>query len=105
HLDAPRRPLAVRRRACDTELSMSTHLARLKQLNARFIHNFVTNDVASHAAITHENFLHMTVRGGRQNRADYLKAWASGFDPEVIVYWDYRDERSEERRVGKECRS
>lgn len=75
--------------------TMSTHdqdLKDLRALNARFIHNFVTNDVPSHDAITHPRFVCIDSRGGRQGRAAYLKAWASGFDPEVIIYWDVRDE-------------
>jgi ketosteroid isomerase-like protein len=64
----------------------------LKALNARFIHNFVTNDVKSHDALLHPDFISMTSRGARVSRADYLKRWATGFDPEVYVYWDYRDE-------------
>ena len=28
----------------------------------------------------------------RVDRATYLEGWATGFDPEVIVYWDVRDE-------------
>jgi hypothetical protein len=67
--------------------------ATLRALNARFIHNFVTNDVASHRAITHEDFVCITSKGGREGRAAYLARWATGFNPEVIVYWDYRDER------------
>ncbi|MBI3707044.1 MAG: nuclear transport factor 2 family protein [Proteobacteria bacterium] len=69
----------------------ATH--QLRALNARFIHNFITNDVKSHAAITHERFVCMTSRGARETRRDYLARWATGFDPEVIVYWDTRDEQ------------
>lgn len=67
-------------------------LADLRALNARFIHNFVTNDVPRHDAITHPRFLCIGSRGQRQNRADYLRAWATGFHPDVIIYWDLRDE-------------
>lgn len=67
--------------------------AALQALNARFIHNFVTNDVASHDAILHERFTSILPNGARVQRQDYLAAWATGFDPDVIVYWDYRDER------------
>jgi ketosteroid isomerase-like protein len=67
-------------------------MRQLRALNARFIHNFVTNDVKSHAAITHERFVCLTSKGAREGRKDYLTHWATGFDPEVIVYWDYRDE-------------
>ncbi len=64
----------------------------LRALNARFIHNFVTNDVASHDAILHPDFVTIQSNGTRQTRKDYLVRWASGFDPGVIIYWDTRDE-------------
>jgi ketosteroid isomerase-like protein len=64
----------------------------LRALNARFIHNFVTNDVASHDAILHPEFISIWPTGQRWDRATYLKYWATAFDPKVIVYWDVRDE-------------
>jgi hypothetical protein len=67
-------------------------MTELKALNARFIHNFVTNDVKSHDALMHPGFINITSKGARVSRQDYLKRWATGFDPEVYVYWDYRDE-------------
>ena len=66
---------------------------QLRALNARFIHNFVTNDVASHDAITHEGFFYVSTEGARRGRDEYLRRWVTGFDPDVIIYWDYRDER------------
>ena len=60
---------------------------------SRFIHHFVTNDVPSHDAITPPRFLYISTSGARIDRATYLRAWATGFDPEVIVYWDVRDEK------------
>ena len=85
--------------------------AELRALNARFIHNFITNDVPSHDAILHEDFICITPTGARVSRVDYLKAWASGFDAERIPYYDYRDEvinvagstalvRSTNKRIG-----
>jgi hypothetical protein len=68
-------------------------MTQLKALNARFIHNFVTNDVKSHSAMMHERFVNISSLGQRISREDYLKRWATGFDPKVIVYWDYRDEK------------
>jgi hypothetical protein len=68
-------------------------IAELRSLNARFIHNFVTNDVPSHDAITHKDFVHVSTEGERRGRDEYLRRWAKGFDPDVIIYWDYRDER------------
>ena len=34
----------------------------------------------------------VTSSGRCESRAEYLERWATSFDPEVIVYWDYRDE-------------
>ena len=83
----------------------------LRALNARFIHNYITNDVPSHDAILHPEFICITPTGARVSRADYLKAWATGFDAERFPYYDYRDEkidvfgdtalvRSTNKRVG-----
>ncbi|WP_119269882.1 nuclear transport factor 2 family protein [Taklimakanibacter deserti] len=74
-------------------MSETEAMRQLKALNARFIHNFVTNDVASHDAITHRDFVYVSTEGLRRGRDEYLKRWATGFNPDVIVYWDYRDER------------
>ena len=75
-----------------TRLPHNDPMAELKALNARFIHNYVTNDVSSHDAMMHPDFICIGPRGIRQNRADYLRQWATQFDPEVVVYWDVRDE-------------
>lgn len=69
-----------------------TALAELQALNRLFIHNYVTNDVVSHDAILHPGFSYMSSDGRRVGREAYLRAWATGFDPETIVYWDMRDE-------------
>ena len=71
---------------------MADILGHLRSLNARFIENFVTNDVRSHEAMLHPAFLCLQSDGARVDRASYLLAWATGFDPDVIVYWDVRDE-------------
>jgi Domain of unknown function (DUF4440) len=74
-------------------MDRSSDVDILKALNARFIHNFITNDVASHDAMLHPRFLYINAAGRRIERAPYLVNWATGFDPEVIPYWDTRDER------------
>lgn len=71
----------------------SIDLEVLHSLNKRFIHNFVTNDVAGHDAILHPEFIEIGSSGAQQDRASYLQEWATGFDPDVITYWDMRDER------------
>lgn len=68
------------------------HWRQLRSLNARFIRNFVTNDTASHDQITHRDFVCITSTGAREHKPAYLARWATGFDPSVITYWDYRDE-------------
>ncbi|MGB4115365.1 MAG: nuclear transport factor 2 family protein [Polaromonas sp.] len=70
-----------------------TDLQTLSVLNKRFIHNFVTNDVPSHDAILHADFRAIYSAGNHIDRATYLHDWASGFDPQVITYWDMRDQR------------
>jgi hypothetical protein len=72
--------------------SVEQDLAALRALNARFIHNFVTCDVASHDAIIHPQFVCVASDGSVHGRAAYLEAWATDFDPEIILYWDMRDE-------------
>ena len=67
--------------------------AELRALNARFIHNFITNDVPGHDAILHKDFICIDPNGRRVGRAEYLKRWANQFDAERIPYYDYRDER------------
>jgi ketosteroid isomerase-like protein len=74
------------------DLQSGQTMDELRALNARFIHNFVTNDVASHDAILHPAFINIWPTGQRFDRASYLKFWATGFDPRVMVYWDVRDE-------------
>ncbi len=70
----------------------SNALEKLSALNALFIHNFVTNDVESHDAIIHQQFICLMPDGARLERDAYLKFWASAFDPDEFVYWDYRDQ-------------
>jgi ketosteroid isomerase-like protein len=75
-------------------MSTSEHdLAELRALNARFIHNYVTRNVASHDAITHARFVNISPSGRYWGKAEYLKYWATAFDPKVVVYWDVRAER------------
>lgn len=64
----------------------------LRVLNARFIHNFVTNDVVAHDALLHPDFLTIQSNGSVLDRAAYLHQWATGFDPDVIPYWETRGE-------------
>lgn len=73
-------------------LFAQSDLESLKKLNATFIHNFVTNDTASHNRIIHRDFVCISSTGNITSRKEYLDGWAHGFDPKVYKYWDYRDE-------------
>jgi hypothetical protein len=67
-------------------------LTTLRMLNARFVHNFVTNDVARHDSLLHPLFTAIQSDGSVLDRVAYLAGWARGFDPRVIPYWDTRGE-------------
>jgi hypothetical protein len=73
-------------------LASPAAISDLRALNALFIDNFIKNDVKSHDAILHAHFVCVRSNGARLDRATYLRRWATGFDPGVIVYWDVRDE-------------
>ena len=64
----------------------------LRWFNAMFIENFIRNDVRAHDAILHPGFVAIGSNGARIDRASYLERWATGFDPQIIIYWDVRDE-------------
>ena len=70
--------------------AQETNMAQLKKLNALFIHNFVTNDVAAHSLIFHKDFIRISSDGEYTGRKKYLEDWAHGFGD--IKYWDYRNE-------------
>lgn len=67
-------------------------LEDLGRINDQFISNFINNDVASHDRLLHPRFIMIGSDGAKVDRATYLKNWATGFDPDVITYWDVRDE-------------
>lgn len=71
--------------------SYNEDFQKLKELNAMFIHNFVTNDAVAHDKIIHSDFVYLNSEGKYINRKDYLTNWTHGFDG--YKYWDYRDER------------
>jgi hypothetical protein len=76
-----------------TDMTVEQDLTDLRALNARFIHNYITRDVASHDAITHAQFVCLNSTGRYIEKAAYLEYWATAFAPDVVIYWDTRDER------------
>lgn len=75
---------------CYPQQTNNDDLTKLKSLNAKFIHNFVTNDTVSHSKIIHSGFVCITSDGGTIGRKEYMNNWLHGFDG--YVYWDYRKE-------------
>jgi ketosteroid isomerase-like protein len=73
------------------EIKLASDEQILKELNEKFIHNFVTNDTISHSKIIHADFVCISSAGQYVNRQEYLQNWLHGFDG--FRYWDYRDER------------
>ena len=59
----------------DAYLASTKALDDLRAINARFIENFINNDVAAHDALLHPAFIGIRSDGTRIGRADYLKAW------------------------------
>lgn len=70
----------------------SEDLQTLRALNARFIRNFISNDAKGHSEIIHPRFICINSNGSRTERARYLDDWQTDFDPNVIIYWDTRNE-------------
>ncbi|PSL45379.1 uncharacterized protein DUF4440 [Chitinophaga niastensis] len=72
--------------------SLLTDKEQLSALNAKFIKNFMTNDVASHNEIIHPDFVYISMSGKIVNRDEYMKAWAHGWNDKVDKSFTYKDE-------------
>lgn len=64
----------------------------LRELNARFIKNFVTQDTASHNRIIHKDFICIEGSGAIVGREEYIKNWATDFDNSGYITFSYTDE-------------
>lgn len=65
---------------------------QLSAINAQFIKNFLTQDVKSHDAIIHKDFVCIQGNGSIISRETYLKDWATGFDNSGYITFTYADE-------------
>jgi hypothetical protein len=66
--------------------------ARLHELNARFIKNFLSQDAAAHDKIIHKDFVCIQGNGSIVHRDEYLKHWATDFDNSGYTSFAYADE-------------
>ncbi|HVI43527.1 MAG TPA: nuclear transport factor 2 family protein [Chitinophaga sp.] len=65
---------------------------QLSALNARFVRDYMTNDVPSHDQLIHPDFVYISPSGKRIGREEYLKAWAHGWDQEQDKSFEYTNE-------------
>ncbi len=65
---------------------------QLSALNARFIKNFITQDVKSHDQIIHDDFVCIEGDGSIVAREDYLKNWATDYTKSGCISFTYEDE-------------
>lgn len=65
---------------------------QLSAINAKFINNFLTRDVASHDAIIHRDFVCIQGDGSIISRETYLKNWATDLDNSGYLTFTYADE-------------
>lgn len=67
-------------------------LDQLKQLNAQFIRNYITQDVASHNQIIHKDFVCIQNSGVIMGRDEYLADWAHDYSGSGFTEFAYSDE-------------
>jgi ketosteroid isomerase-like protein len=64
----------------------------LSAVNARFIKNFITQDVNAHDKIIHKDFVCIESNGSIVSRETYLKNWATAYNKSGCISFTYRDE-------------
>lgn len=64
----------------------------LSKLNARFIQNFINEDVAAHEEIIHQDFICINGDGTISNREDYMEGWASAYTKSGYTSFSITDE-------------
>jgi ketosteroid isomerase-like protein len=65
---------------------------QLSTLNARFINNFVTQNVTAHSKLIHPDFVCIESNGHIIDRDTYLKNWATDFDNSGYTAFTHEDE-------------
>ena len=75
-----------------TKSDEETNGKQLSELNAKFIRNFLTQDVLSHNEIIHKDFVCIESNGSIVSRDVYLKHWPTDFDNSGYTSFEYKDE-------------
>ena len=77
----------------ETATLAKTDSEQSSELNARFIKNFLNEDVESHNEIIHKNFVCIESNGSIVDRDTYMKNWATDFRNSGYTSFSYGDER------------
>jgi Domain of unknown function (DUF4440)/NIPSNAP len=75
-----------------SQINKKTDNIILSKLNARFIKNFLTQDVKAHNEIIHKDFVCIESNGSIVDRDIYLKNWATDFDNSGYKSFQYSEE-------------
>lgn len=76
----------------EKELLQKTDTARLSELNAEFITNFLTQNATAHNELIHKDFVCIESNGAIVSRDVYLENWATDFDNSGYISFAYKDE-------------
>lgn len=70
----------------------TSDLAVLRELNAKFIRNFIKQDTVAHNELIHADFVCIQGSGVIVGRDEYMKGWANGYENSGYTSFDYTDE-------------
>ena len=76
---------------CNQNQNMNDR-AVLSELNAKFIENFIKQDVAAHNEIIHADFVCIESSGEIVLRGEYMLDWATAFFRSGYIAFEYSDE-------------
>lgn len=65
---------------------------KLSELNAKFIDNFINQDVEAHEEIIYKDFVCIQGSGQIVNREEYMKEWAEGYSKSGYKTFHFTDE-------------
>ena len=75
-----------------TEVSQKSDQSLLRELNAQFIKNFLTQDTSSHNKIIHKDFICIESSGQIVDREIYMENWTTDYANDGYVTSSYSDE-------------
>jgi hypothetical protein len=73
-------------------VQQKTDKQMLSELNAKFIHNFITQDTVAHNEIIYRDFVCIQGSGEIMNREDYMKEWAHGYETSGYKSFSHTEE-------------